>query len=348
MATLTALLLAAAASLFEPVPSPALSFAIDADGRAWILAEGRVTVSADPAVFSWPLTEPYIDRGSAQVLSIDPGEGAMVLDRRESGQGVEWRLVSVAGQTREVTVRVGALVPDLRVDWQQLVLCGPKHLEWALMAKVNGWKGSPLDNSSIATPFGDINGLDLRADLAPSLLVSSEGGVPWRQEVRWDSADNRDTPARLVCLDRDLKSPFGRRRLPAGRLTVRLNDADFAQDFKGSAPGQLIELRAGDATGVLVKRTKAATTQVNTRSDAHRRLALFDEKIEYEYALTNATDAAVTLEVYEHPARGWRVDKASVPWKKLDAGTLILTVKLGARSEAKVTAVLFRKNLTPA
>jgi hypothetical protein len=96
-----------------------------------------------------------------------------------------------------------------------------------------------------------------------------------------------------------------------------------------------------------VKRTKAATTQVNTHSDANRRLAMFDEKLEYEYALTNTTDAAVELEVYEHPAHGWKVDKCSAPWKKLDAGTLVLTVKLAPRSEAKLTATLMRKNLTP-
>ncbi len=347
MTTMTVLLLACATSLFEPLPSPSMSFAIDEDGRAWILTEGHVTVGADPAVFSWPLTEGFVDRGSAQILSIDPADSATVLDRRESGQGVEWRLVSPGGQTREVTVRVGAIVPDLKVDWQQQVLCGPEQLEWSLLAKVSGWKGSPLDNVSIATPFGAITGLDLRSDLAPSILVSTQADVPWRMAIRWDSGDGRDTPARLVCLDPDMTTPFGLRRLPAGRLTVRLKDADFAQDFKGAAPGQLVELRAGDATGLLVKRTKAATTQVNTHSDANRRLAMFDERIEYEYALTNTTDAEVELEVYEHPARGWKVEKSSGPWKKLDAGTLVMTVKLAPRSEAKLTATLLRKNLTP-
>ena len=76
-------------------------------------------------------------------------------------------------------------------------------------------------------------------------------------------------------------------------------------------------------------------------------MAAFDEKIEYEYVATNTTQEELTLEIVEHPARGWQVKKASHQWRREDADTLVFTVPLKPQSEAKITATILRLNVLP-
>jgi len=148
-------------------------------------------------------------------------------------------------------------------------------------------------------------------------------------------------------LDRTGVTGLGLRSLPAGRISLTSEGKEWQRGFGGAAARETVEIDAGPEETVRVQRTKAAATQVNVRSDVHRRLAAFDEQVEYEYAVMYAGREEVALEIVEHPAKGWRVEDASHQWRRKDAETMIIAVPLAARSKASVRVVVVRPNQVP-
>lgn len=344
---IAALLLAGVSAVLEPTPLAARTVLMDDQGAIWAVVDCPLPATSGPLTLAWPTAEPGIDLSSARVLGFQPQGVATVTQRRETGEAVEWKL-SIASTAEKACVRLAARLPELRLEWQHLVAVSGDGAEWVLAAVVSGWKGAPAENVLLVTPFGRCEGLSLQPEVTQTILLWSTRDVRVRGLLRWDSRDGREAASRLLVFDRDLTSEFGRRTLPAGKVTIQVETRRTVQDFGGAMPGSPVELRVGDAPGVLVKRVKASSTQVDVRTDANRRLAAFTEKLEYEYAISNALAEPVELELVEHPARGWEVAQASVQWRKRDSDTLVFTVSLEARSQTKVTATLLRRNQTPA
>lgn len=342
-----ALLLSVAGVLVEPVAPASRAIVLDADGAAWIVIDHVMPRDAKIVELIWPVAEPGIDLSSARLVGCTPEGAVAVLERCETTDAVQWKLFVDTAAEKSVA-RLAARLPELRVEWQHLVVVNGGEAEWVLAAAMSGWKGTPAEDVGLLTPFGRCDGLSLLPELTQTVAVWSVAKVPAKVALRWDSRDGRETASRVVVFERDLHSEFGRRVLPSGRVTLQTPTRRLVQDFPGAAPGTRVELQAGDAPGILVRRLKAASTQVDVRTDANRRLAAFTERIEYEYAVSNALAEPVELELVEHPARGWEVVKASAPWQKRDADTLVFTVSVPPRGQEKVTAVVLRRNQTPA
>ncbi|MCX7598573.1 MAG: hypothetical protein N2512_06850 [Armatimonadetes bacterium] len=342
-----ALLWALAGAILEPAAPENRTILVDDQGAVWLVIEHPLAPSPGPVAVVWPMAEPGIDLASACVLGCTPEGAVTVLGRRETADAVEWKL-SVGGTGEDTSVRLAARLPELRVEWRHLVAVDADGAEWVLAAAVSGWKSAPADNVVLRTPFGTCEGISLQPEVMQTLVIWSSRGVDAQEVLRWDSRDGRETASRVLVFQRDLASEFGGRPLPPGKVTVNTPTRRLVQDFPGASPGSRIELQAGDAPAILVKRIKAASTQVDVRTDANRRLAAFTERLEYEYVVSNSLPEPVELELVEHPARGWEVIQASAPWEKRDADTLVFTVALQARGQAKVTATLVRRNQTPA
>jgi len=340
-------LLASIGAVLEPMPLAGRSILIADQGAAWLVVDCPLPASGGPFVLAWPIAEPGIDLGSACVLGCEPQGAVTVLERQESAEAVEWKL-SVTGAAERVLVHLAARLPELKVEWQHLVALGSDATEWVLTAVVSGWKSTPAEDVVLLTPFGCCEGVSLQAEVTQTFPMWSTREIRAKEILRWDSRDGRDTASRIAVFERDPGSEFGRRPLPAGKVVMHTGAHRTVQDFGGAAPGSTVELRIGDAPGILVKRVKAASTQVDVRTDANRRLAAFTEKLEYEYTLSNTLPEPVELELVEHPARGWEVTQASAPWRKRDADTLVFTVTIEPRGQAKVTATVLRRNQTPA
>lgn len=361
----SALVLAFATTLFEPVASPTRQVVFDAAGTPWMVVDCRLSLGARPVRLLWPQADAGVDLASARVIGVKPEGAAAVVAREQTADAVEWVLAAPsgdrgakkdtaasssatsAGATADVDLTLAAKLSGLSVAWQYLVTAGRDKADWSCAVTVSGWKGAPLDNVAIVTGGGRIDGVSLRADTSQTLQQWSEAAVPFTQSIRWDSASNRQPATRYLEFARPADTSFGKRSMAAGNILLQVGTVRSTVSFGGAGKGSAVEVAAGDAAGILVKRTKAASTQVNVRTDVNRRLAAYDERLDYEYVARNGTDQPVEVTLYEHPARGWEVTACSVPWSKANVDTVAMTVKLAAGSQQTVTLTALRRDLTP-
>lgn len=137
-------------------------------------------------------------------------------------------------------------------------------------------------------------------------------------------------------LTRARKTEFGDRPLPGG--VVRLYQADDTNRLQlvgeaalgHTAPGAEVRLSAGHAFDLTAKRVQNTYT---TTREKNRTVATAD----YTVTLSNATDAAVTIDVLEERGGEWSVLQSSVPAEKLSSTRTRFRVAVAAKGEATLT-----------
>ena len=153
--------------------------------------------------------------------------------------------------------------------------------------------------------------------------------------------DETEVPVEVsYTLKRARKTEFGDRPLPGG--VVRLFQADSAGrlELVGEAavrhtpPGEDLRVAAGTAFDLTARRVQ---TSYSTRRDSTRAGWRTVATADYAVTLTNATDAAVTIEVREERAGEWSVLSSSVPAEKLSSTVTRFRVPVPARGEARLT-----------
>jgi hypothetical protein len=137
-------------------------------------------------------------------------------------------------------------------------------------------------------------------------------------------------------LARARKTEFGDRPLPGG--VVRLYQADDTNRLQlvgeaaldHTAPGAEVRLSAGHAFDLTAKRVQNTYT---TAREKNRTVATAD----YTVTLSNATDAAVTIDVLEERGGEWSVLQSSVPAEKLSSTRTRFRVAVPAKGDATLT-----------
>jgi hypothetical protein len=333
------------AEIYEPVGIQGPEVVVSEDGQVWLVVQASTVVSHEGRTVVWDLAGWGADAAAAR-LRFDAGEAQVWCQwQQQMGDLVQWRLASQQEADVTVPLRLSAPVTDLKVERHHVVTVSDKGLDWQCRAKLSGWKGKRTESTVVHLPDGTLT-LALQPDQVVSAPVWQVSNVPYRWELRWDSRGGETAVTTLV-VDRPLGSPLGVRTLPPGRLTLVSKGQELQRDFPGAKVGERLEIAATPEETVRVQRTRAAATQINVRTDVHRRVAAFDEKLEYEYAVINGGQAEVTLYILEHPGKGWRVEEATHSWARKDAETVILEVPLTAGSKQSVRMVVIRSNLTP-
>ena len=137
-------------------------------------------------------------------------------------------------------------------------------------------------------------------------------------------------------LARVRKTEFGDRPLPGG--VVRLYQADDTNRLQlvgeaaldHTAAGAEVRLSAGHAFDLTAKRVQNTYT---TTREKNRTVATAD----YTVTLSNATDAAVTIDVLEERGGEWSVLQSSVPAEKLSSTRTRFRVAVPAKGDATLT-----------
>ncbi len=337
-----ALVAALCAALYAPLPVDDIELHLAADDSVWLVVPARVSMPAEGVTVAWDLAALNADASRARLFLPPSAEVAWSAVR---GSMALWRLQPADGTPREVSLRLAAPARELKIRWSHRVEVQDSGLRWAETVTVSDWK--PHGRRATLVIAGKRVPVQLTPGRALTVPVRVHNGVAFHEVVRWDSNKTADGCVRTLITERRLGDGFGRLRLPAGDVTVIRGRAETTATFPGARPGETVELSAGRAEGVTVQRLRAASKQVNVREDVHRRLAAYDEQIEYEYAAMNASDKPVVLEIVEHPARGWKVTTASCRWRRKDADTLIFTIDLKPGERATVKATVLRANQLP-
>jgi hypothetical protein len=341
-----AALMAVAAGLYQPLGPESAELSIGADGRAWLVVRCPLQLPREGATVAWQMRGLGVDASSA-VLSLQPARArAQVQWRRQVGELVQWRVVPEDGEGA-VTVQAAALVRDLQIERLYSVELGPQAARWTCLVRFAGWKSKPLPALKASFPDGEAT-VSLQPDQSVTVPLWQRTGLALRWLLRWDSTAGQECAQRVLVLDRALSEDFGPLRLLPGKVVVCEGQQQWEKDFAGAQPGEKIELAAGALETLRVERVRAESSQQNVRIDVHRRLAAYDEQIRYEYAVVNAGAEEVTLEIVEHPDKGWQVKESSHPWQRQDASTLVLTVRAAPGSRVTVRVLVVRPNLTPA
>lgn len=121
--------------------------------------------------------------------------------------------------------------------------------------------------------------------------------------------------------------------LPEGIVRVMKRDKDGSFEFVGedrirhTPRDETITLKVGDAFDILGEKTVSESRNLGPRSNQQT----------VEIVLKNRKDTDVTIEVMESLGGNWEILRSSHEYKKKDAYNIVMTVKVKARSEQKVT-----------
>jgi len=156
------------------------------------------------------------------------------------------------------------------------------------------------------------------------------GGLP-------QYGDEQEVPVAVTyVVTRALKTPFGDSPVPAGVARIYQADAAGRMQMIGessvghTAAGQPMELDAGTAFDLTARRTQTSYT---TMREKNRTTATAD----YAVQLSNATDSAATIDVYEERGGDWAVLQSSVPADRVSSTRVRFRVSVPAKGDVTIT-----------
>lgn len=168
------------------------------------------------------------------------------------------------------------------------------------------------------------------------------GQIPWWGGLQQMGEEEEVPVAVIYTVKRPFKTPLGDRPLPGG--VVRMFEPDSAgrlqligeAGIEHSPAGEDLRLGAGDAFDLTAKRVQAT---YSTRRDSLpqggccRTIATAD----YRVTITNAGEAAATVDVLEQRAGEWSIVSSSIKAEKLSSTRTRFRVPVPAKGKATLT-----------
>lgn len=161
------------------------------------------------------------------------------------------------------------------------------------------------------------------------------GQIPYWGQL-YQQGDEQDAPVEVsYVIARPRKTDLGDRPLPGGIVRIFQPDSGGRQQLVGEASidhspaGEELRLYAGNAFDLTAKRVQASyATRRDSLPGGWRTSATAD----YRVTLTNATDAAATIDVLEERGGDWTVVSSTVPGTKLSSTRTRFRVAVPANS----------------
>ncbi len=314
---------------------------LHSDGSLWLVARATVELTGSSTICV-DLSGSGADPASALLLSTDSAS-ASIGPRIRQGKVVSWR-VKGRGKAKLVLL---AKASGYKVTRSYTLTFNPPNLLWQCSISLSVPKDLRWHPSTLVA-----DGERIPLSLAPGALCTlglwSDEVPGARLQLRFDPRDLGDQVRQVLVVPRPLEHPFGRRFLHAGDAEVLVDGRSYKCRIPNTPPGREVEIALNEVPAVHAVRTRATSRQVNVRLDIHRRMAAYDEQVDYEWQVSSALDRPVDLVIVEHPARGWQMVRCSAKWRAVDAETFDITVTIKPGETAKVTAQIVRRNLRPA
>jgi hypothetical protein len=346
--------LAAEVGPVAALDTPSLIFT----GQAGVVSrqEGQVALAAGENRFLFDFGRYDLDPATLELRILKPAEGVQVVGRqfppRQPGQVV---FLLQARQATDCRVRLSFAVKGLAAEVSYTAVLAPEQQTLTLRAQVVAHNDGklPLPQTQITLPTGHrlTTGLDLGQSVQQELLRYDN--VPYQVGYLYDNSRFKDSVRAILKLARSGSGDFDRLPLPEGKLTAFAASAGGVPTFiadsavKYTPAHEKLDLDLGIVPEITVLRTKVRSDQVNVRTDVYKKVAMFDLLEEYEFEVENHRPGPVTIAFQEHFPGEWQIIKASVPYQKLDAGTVELTLKLDAGQKTKLDYVVKRLNVEP-
>lgn len=297
-----------------------------------------------------------IDPATLDLRVLEPAEGVQVMGRdfspRQPGQVV---FLLRAAQPTNARLSVNYALKGLESEVSYSILLAPQSQTLALEAQVALRNNSkqPLPQAQVLLPGGHVLGTGLELGQSVQQRFFRCEAIPYQVRYLYDNTRYKDSVRAILKLERGGSSDFDKLALPAGKVKVFAPTAGNAPGFVAEATAkyapahEALELDLGTVPDITILRTKLRGDQANARTDVYKKLALFDLDEEYELEVENHRAAPVTIAFDEHIPGEWQITKANVPWQKLDAGTVELTLKLEPGQKTKMNYVVKRLNVEP-
>lgn len=322
----------------------------------YLRQEARVQLPAGQSPFLLDFGRPDIDPATLELRVLQPAEGVRIVGRqfppRQPGQVV---FLLQAEQPAEALLRLSYALKGLEAEIGYTALLAPARQTLTLQAQVtlrnNGKQALPKVQVLLSSGQRLETGLEVGQSLQQPLLRHES--VPYQVTYLYDNTRFKDSVRAIVQLPRTGTADFDKAPLPAGKLKVFAPTSGSLPTFVGESSlkytpaHEKLELDLGIVPEITVLRTKLRGDQVNVRSDVYKKLAMFDSDEEYEFEIENHHASPVVLALQEHVAGEWQMVKASTSYRKLEAGTIELTVKLASGEKTKVGYSVKRLNVEP-
>lgn len=345
-----------AADLGTVIPAEAPQIVFTSQAGVHLRQVTQAQLQAGDNAFLLDFGRSDIDPATLELRVLEPAEGVTIMGcdfpARQPGQV---KFLARASRPVKARLRLSYGLKGLESEVGYVMSLSPREQTLTLEAQVtlrNNGK-QPLEQAQIILPGGHClkTSLGLGQSLQQSLF--RQDGIPYQTGYLYDNSRFKDSVRAIMKVSREGSGDFARASLPAGKVRVFAPTAGNLPTFvaetslKYTPAHEKLELDLGIVPEITVLRTKLRGDQVNARTDVYKKLALFDVEEEYQLEIENHRQGPVTLLVDEHVPGEWQVMKASVPYQKLDAGTLEMTVKLEAGQKTKVNYGFKRLNVEP-
>jgi hypothetical protein len=321
--------------------------AMIAEERDLALSQGTTTLE-----LSWGGTRLIAD--SVQLVPVDPASSLQIrgpLLPEELPQRAQWKIE--APSAMRARLRLTYLMDGL--SWEPEYVLGLRltgELSLSAVAVVRNdtgedFKGARIDLGLSAPVTCDLDsGETLRIPYLEAAAVNGQ-----RFYLCDASAPDGETTARLD-LPNTLDAGLGKAPLPAGR--VRLYEGDegetvFAGElrFPNTPVGATAKLELGTAREISVERRVLVSRQVDARTDARGRLALWNQEDEVAFLVESQKAEDAVLRIAERIEGEWKMLSNSHEFHKIDAEHVEFILPVPAHGKLTVTYKVRRLNILP-
>ena len=333
------------------------------NSRATLIEEERILTlqkGLNKIDFSWkgvnidvdsirivPLTTP--DRVTLLNVSYPPGEGALI-----------WELFSK--NAAEVNVRISYLLSniDRLIEYKGIADKEESKMRLKSFLILRNFAGEDFNNASFVLD----DGLSFEGDTAheetKQILSMNSPGVPIEKVWTFDAAKLPWDPEKAqgnvgipvtYRINNSAKSGLGKYDLWAGKMRVFQEDGHGSSIFLGEdriaqvPVGEKMEIHIGDSRDIVVTQRKMRDKRINVRRNKDKHVILYDTDELIKATVENFKDKPATLTLIEHIPGQWDMEKSNMAYKRRDANTIEIEMKLPPKSKKVFTMHYHRRNV---
>lgn len=311
------------------------------------LQEGSNVVS-----FAFGRLEIPLDTLELEVLS--PSEAVAVRDMRiapDSRDTVRWELAADEACRATLAIRHPLKGIEWRVEYAAVINRDAETLDISANAILTNNSKLEFAGARLEIPGGHEVVTDLKQSDTFQLPLFTATGVPCRSLFVYDPSRYGGSTTAVLRVLRDRGDRFSAGPLMAGKVRIYGPGAPAAyigeDELPYLPPHESVDMKLGALPGVTVARKLVKSAQVGVKSDIRKKLVLFNQDDEVEFEVKNLCKSPVVLYIRDKIADDWAILRHSMPFEKIDAGTVEFVVSVQANETRKFTYVARRFNLQP-